>query len=294
LRLALEGTVPLPSPFRLVLSLGVLAAFMFLEWRRPLRTARESKFTHTLRNLATAVSSAAVIALVETPIVWPLARLVEQERWGLLQLFSLPRWLEMSLALLLMDYTLYIWHILTHRVPLLWRFHAVHHVDLDVDASTALRFHFGEMALSVIWRAGQVIILGISSGALLVWQTALSISILFHHSNLRLPIGIERMLNTFIVTPRMHGIHHSVLDQEVNSNWSSGLTIWDRLHGTLNLAVPQQEVTIGVPAFRDPNQVTLPKIIVLPFIRGADLNPSLMRRSPSVSKGPRTLTRLEE
>jgi sterol desaturase/sphingolipid hydroxylase (fatty acid hydroxylase superfamily) len=272
----------------------VLAAFMFLEWRRPLRTARESKFTHTLRNLATAVSSAAVIALVETPIVWPLPRLVEQERWGLLQLFSLPRWLEMSLALLLMDYTLYIWHILTHRVPLLWRFHAVHHVDLDVDASTALRFHFGEMALSVIWRAGQVIILGISSGALLVWQTALSISILFHHSNLRLPIGIERMLNTFIVTPRMHGIHHSVLDQEVNSNWSSGLTIWDRLHGTLNLAVPQQEVTIGVPAFRDPNQVTLLKIIVLPFIRGADLNPSLMRRSLSVSKGPRTLTRLEE
>lgn len=189
----------------------------------------------------------------------------------MLRQIRLPRWAETLLAVARLDYTLDVWHILTHRAPLLWRFHAIHHVDLDLDASTGLRFHFGEIALSVLWRAGQVVIFGVSPRSLAAWQAALSFSILFHHSNLRLPISIERKLSYFIVTPRMHGIHHSFVFEETNSNWSSGFTIWDRLHGTLRLNVPQQEITIGVPALCNPEQVALPAVLAMPFTRQIDL-----------------------
>ena len=111
--------------------------------------------------------------------------------------------------MLLMDYTLYVWHVLTHRVPALWRFHAVHHIDLDLDASTAVRFHFGELTLSTPWRVAQVVVIGTSPLALSIWQTGLLMSILFHHSNVELPLAIERRLGRVFVTPRMHGIHHS-------------------------------------------------------------------------------------
>jgi sterol desaturase/sphingolipid hydroxylase (fatty acid hydroxylase superfamily) len=166
----------------------------------------------------------------------------------------------------LLDYTLYVWHVLTHRVPWLWRMHVVHHADLDLDVSTAVRFHCAEMIVSVAWRAGQVVLIGVSPLALSVWQTLVLLSVLFHHSNVRLPIATERWLNRFIVTPRMHGIHHSVIEDETNSNWSSGLTIWDRLHGTLRLGVPQENILIGVPAYRRPDEVTLGKLVTMPFV----------------------------
>ena len=168
--------------------------------------------------------------------------------------------------MLLMDYTLYVWHVLTHRVPTLWRFHAVHHIDLDLDASTAVRFHFGELTLSTPWRVAQVVVIGTSPLALSIWQTGLLMSILFHHSNVELPLRLERRVGRVFVTPRMHGIHHSQVRDETDSNWSSGLTLWDWLHGTLRLNVPQRAITIGVPAFQDPDDVTLPKMVALPFV----------------------------
>jgi sterol desaturase/sphingolipid hydroxylase (fatty acid hydroxylase superfamily) len=183
----------------------------------------------------------------------------------LLKQLSLPIWLEVPLAVALMDYTLYVWHVLVHKVPFLWRFHQPHHVDLDMDASTALRFHFGEMVLSVPWRAAQVLVIGASPLALSVWQTATLVEILFHHSNVELPVSLERWLCRLIVTPRMHGIHHSIVPEETGSNWSSGLTVWDWLHGTLQLDVAEDEIVIGVPAYRQPNEVTLPNVLTMPF-----------------------------
>jgi sterol desaturase/sphingolipid hydroxylase (fatty acid hydroxylase superfamily) len=146
-----------------------------------------------------------------------------------------------------------------------WRFHHPHHVDLDLDASTALRFHFAEMMASVPWRAAKVICIGVSPLALSVWQTATLVEILFHHSNVELPVEVERWLCRFVVTPRMHGIHHSIVPEETASNWSSGLTLWDWLHGTLWLKVPQDAVTIGVPAYGAAEEVTLPKVLTMPF-----------------------------
>lgn len=249
------------------LTLGVFAALVVLERRRPLRPRQEPQWRRDARNLAVAATSAAALRVAERPIVEPLAELVERRRWGLLKQADLPVWVEVPLAVASMDYTLYIWHVLIHRVPWLWRFHLVHHVDLDLSATTALRFHFGEMTLSVPWRVAQIDLIGVGPRALSIWQTALFMSILFHHSNLRLPVGIERRLVPFIVTPRLHGIHHSIIEEETNANWSSGLTLWDWLHGTLKLGVPQKKITIGVPAYRDPEEVTLGRILAMPFGR---------------------------
>jgi sterol desaturase/sphingolipid hydroxylase (fatty acid hydroxylase superfamily) len=247
------------------LVVGAFGLLVWLERRRPLRRAVEPKLRREARNLAVAAVSAAALQLTEKPVADALTALVERRRWGLLKLFRLPAWLEVALAVLLLDYTLYLWHVLAHRVPFLWRFHLVHHVDLDLDASTALRFHFSELVLSVPWRAGQILLIGVSPLALSVWQTFLFLSILFHHSNVELPAGLERRLNRFFVTPRMHGIHHSAVKEETNSNWSSGLTVWDVLHGTLKLDVPQSEISVGVPAYRDPEEVGLAEILKMPF-----------------------------
>ena len=209
--------------------------------------------------------AAIALRLAEQPVTCRLTEWVERRDWGLVKIMALPKWLEPTASLLLLDYTLYVWHVLTHRVPWLWRMHIVHHVDLDLDASTALRFHAAELLVSVLWRAGQVVGIGVTRRTLALWQTLTLLSVLFHHSNVRLPIEMERALVRVIVTPRMHGIHHSIVEAETNSNWSSGLTIWDRLHGTLRLDVPQHAITIGVPAYRDPDDVTVKHMLTMPF-----------------------------
>jgi sterol desaturase/sphingolipid hydroxylase (fatty acid hydroxylase superfamily) len=244
---------------------GTFCALLWLERRYPLRRSVEPKLRRNARNLAVAALSAAVIQRAEKPITQPLTALVERWRWGLLKRSALPEWLHVPLAVALLDYTLYLWHILVHQIPFLWRFHQPHHVDLDLDASTALRFHFAEMVVSVPWRAAQVVVIGVSPLALSIWQTATLMEILFHHSNVGLPVAVERWLCRLIVTPRMHGIHHSIVPEETGSNWSSGLTLWDWLHGTLRLDVPQDAITIGVPAYRFPEEVTLGKVLAMPF-----------------------------
>lgn len=249
----------------LLLAGAAFAALYWLERRRPLRGEVEPKRRRSLRNLAVAALSAVTVQAAEQPIAKPLAELVERRRWGLLKRLALPSWLDTLLAVVLMDYTLYVWHILTHKVPVLWRCHRPHHVDLDLDASTALRFHFAEMALSVPWRAAQVAVIGVSPRALALWQKLTLAEIVFHHSNLDVSPELDRWLSRFVVTPRLHGIHHSIREDEQNSNWSSGLTIWDWLHGTLRRDVPQERIVIGDAAYRDPADVTLPDVLAMPF-----------------------------
>ena len=231
-----------------------------------MRRSVEPKLRRSVRNLSLAALSAVALQVSERPLIAALIPTVERRRCGLLKQCSMPGWLEAPLAVALMDYTLYLWHVLMHRSRLLWRLHLPHHVDLDLDASTALRFHFSELVVSIAWRAGQVALIGVSAPAYSAWQKLLMFSVLFHHSNVELPIELERWLSRIIVTPRLHGIHHSIIRDETDSNWSSGLTLWDWLHGTLNLNVPQQAITIGVPAYRESEEVSLPKIIAMPFV----------------------------
>jgi sterol desaturase/sphingolipid hydroxylase (fatty acid hydroxylase superfamily) len=209
--------------------------------------------------------TAAALSLLQTPLLFPLARQVEQRNLGLLSRMPLTTLARRIAGVLLLDYTLWWWHWINHQVPFFWRFHKVHHLDRDLDASTALRFHFGEMSLSVLFRMAQVRLLGVDRLTMSLWQLLLMLSILFHHSNLRLPWSVERRLVLVLVTPRMHGIHHSDYREETGSNWSSLLSFWDVFHGTFRLDVPQEQIRIGVPAFQRPGDVTLPRILALPF-----------------------------
>ena len=172
--------------------------------------------------------------------------------------------LRVVAGVVLLDYGLYLWHVLTHKVPLLWRFHLVHHIDLDLDASTAIRFHFGEMLLSVPWRLAQVRVAGASPMTASVWQTCLLMSILFHHSNVRLPMGLERRLRRVIATPRLHGIHHRPEPACLNSNWSSGLSIWDIVHRT-HCWREDEQLSTGVPNYERAEDVTLLRCLAIPF-----------------------------
>jgi sterol desaturase/sphingolipid hydroxylase (fatty acid hydroxylase superfamily) len=254
----------LPIWLNAILVTGTAVVLLHLERRRPLRRTRQDKLRRNMRNLAMSVTTAATVEALEKPLVLRLIKEVKRRNFGLLRWVRLPVWLELPASVALLDYTLCIWHYLTHKVSLLWRFHQVHHVDLDLDASTALRFHPGEMALSAPWRGAQVLLLGISPLALSAWQTLTLLAILFHHSNVELPVDLERRLSRVIVTPRMHGIHHSIVHEETDSNWATIFSWPDRLHGTQRLNVPQDGITIGVPAFQDPSDLILPGILAMP------------------------------
>jgi sterol desaturase/sphingolipid hydroxylase (fatty acid hydroxylase superfamily) len=134
-----------------------------------------------------------------------------------------------------------------------------------MDVSTSLRFHFGEVLYSTGFRALQIYLLGISVLTYLVYEVAFQCATLFHHSNVRLPIKLERALNKIIVTPRMHGIHHSIVKHETNSNYSVIFRWWDLLHGTLRLNVKQADIVIGVPAYMDLQDNKFLNLLILPF-----------------------------
>ncbi len=253
------------AAIRLLLASTWLVALALIERRFPLRRGRTSSLVRWTRNATLAALSIAIIAAFQSPALDAVARRLAEQGWSARSLHGSLRAAELVLGFLFLDYTLWIWHRLNHEVPFLWRFHLVHHVDRDLDASTGVRFHFGEIGLSIGFRALQLAFIGGDLELLGAWQSALFASILFHHSNVRLPARLDRSLAVLIVTPRMHGIHHSHVREETDSNWSSLLTIWDRLHGTLRLDVPQDDVTIGVPAWDDERDVSLARIVAMPF-----------------------------
>jgi sterol desaturase/sphingolipid hydroxylase (fatty acid hydroxylase superfamily) len=257
---------PISSIVRGLLAGCWFAGLLWCERRNSLRKTKDSKLVRDCRNVAIAALAGIVVQNLDSPVAIALSRQAEQRRRGLMQRLPVPPLLRIALGVVLLDYTLYWWHVLTHRVGFLWRFHAVHHIDREMDTSTALRFHFGEITISVAFRAAQVLVLGPSVLTISIWQLFLFLCILFHHSNVRLPLAWERRLARFVVTPRLHGIHHSIRPAEVNSNWSSGLTVWDWLHGTLRTDVPQDAIIIGVSGQLSDEDQKLRRVLAFPFV----------------------------
>ena len=170
-------------------------------------------------------------------------------------------------AFLIMDYTNYLWHILNHKLPFLWRFHVVHHSDPDLDLSTALRFHFGEMIGSVFYRGAFVLVSGASALQVLLYEILFEGATQFHHSNWKLPYKLEKNLNKLIVTPRMHGIHHSIIKEETDSNYSVIFSFWDRMHNTARLNVNQDLIITGVPSYSNHDELTIAYLLKMPFTK---------------------------
>jgi sterol desaturase/sphingolipid hydroxylase (fatty acid hydroxylase superfamily) len=249
----------------------ILPAFflilVFTESFFPLRKSSLPRLPRILRNLSLALVGFTVIKLAFLPFLLSFSDLVLEKKWGLLNQFELTYWPKIILSVILMDMTLYFWHLGNHKISFLWRFHLVHHTDLEMDASTATRFHFGELVLSVFFRALQVLVFGIDPTSLLIFETSVTFFALFHHSNIRLPIAFERILNKVLVTPRMHTIHHSLVLEETDSNFSTIFSFWDRPIKTLRLNIPQNQIKIGVPNYQEPDQVTFLNLLGMPFKR---------------------------
>ena len=265
---------------------GVFLVLFLLERRNPLREPTRSLLERLKVNAGVTVIAAAInLAMVQTAalltIVW-----AERQSFGLVRLVPLPPLVQGAIAFLLLDLTFYYWHRANHGIPFLWRFHNAHHIDPDLDVSTGFRFHFGEMLLSAGLRAAQVAVIGPSIWAYAIYELVYQSSTLFHHSNVALPLGLERWLSRVLVTPRLHGIHHSWVQAETNSNYSVIFSGWDRLHRTLHLNVPQSKIRIGVPAYSNPEDNQLLNVLLIPFRQQrnywlqADQTP--MERNPAV------------
>jgi len=255
----------------LVGAAAAVALLLFLAERRwPLRRPRAALLARLAVNLLVAAIALGVAAATVRPLVLRALSLTADRPLGLFRWLVLPPPLEWLLAFLLLDLSFYWWHRANHRIPLLWRFHNVHHFDPALDVSTALRFHFVEIALSAGFRVAQVTLLGLGAGVYWAYELCFQANTLFHHSNVRLPIGLERALNRVVVTPRMHGIHHSQVEAEAMSNYGVLLPWWDRLHRTLRLNVPQASIAIGVPGYARPEDNTPAAVLVHPFRRQRD------------------------
>lgn len=244
---------------------GMVIALLWLQWRFPLRPQHFAPLRRMARNLVLSVPSQAVMRLALLPITISVATWAQDRQVGLLNWIPLPGWANAIGTFLLMDYAYWWWHRANHLVPLLWRFHNVHHTDLDMDVSTAARFHFGEMVLSVGFISLAVCVFGVAPEMLIAFCITLEAITLFHHSNWQLPLWFERILNRVIVTPRMHGIHHSIVQRETNSNWGSVFCWWDMFHRTLRRDIAQNEITIGVAAYREETDLTVGRLWLLPF-----------------------------
>jgi sterol desaturase/sphingolipid hydroxylase (fatty acid hydroxylase superfamily) len=251
--------------YRPLIGATIFALLFTLERFFPLRKSTRSLIARLIVNAVLSAGTFVVaVTLVRPATHWALHWSAEKP-FGLVHVVYLPTWAEFALGFLMMDLAWYYWHLANHRVPLLWRFHNVHHIDPELDVSTAFRFHFGEIAFSSAFNLLQISLVGISAWAFTAYQIAFLSEVVFHHSNWRLPIRLERILSKVIVTPRMHGIHHSQIHRENNSNFGTVFTWWDRLHRTLGLNIPQSEIVIGVPGYSQPQDNRAVRALVMPF-----------------------------
>lgn len=250
-------------------SVFVLMALIELLW--PKRHLIVSKRRRWLTNLGISVAGTVLLRLMAMLAV-PLAAIAaafyaQQNGIGLLNQVAWPEWIKVVIALLVLDLAIWVQHWASHKVPLLWRLHQVHHADRDIDVTTAVRFHPVEIGLSMLWKIVVVVPLGASPFAVFLFEVILNACAMFNHANIALPLWLDRIVRLFIVTPDMHRVHHSVLKREHDTNFGFNLSLWDRLFGTYT-AQPEkghQGMTIGLPPYQNENPTRFGWSLWLPF-----------------------------
>ncbi len=247
---------------------GVLVVMMgweFLAPRRRLTVARPWRWTS---NLALVVINTLIARLVIPITAVAAATSTDSRGWGMLSLVDWPRWLEITLAVLLLDLAIFLQHVMFHAVPLFWRLHQVHHADLDLDVTSGVRFHTLEILLSAVIKLAAIAALGPAAIAVIIFEVLLNATSMFNHSNVAMPLWIDRVLRWLVVTPDMHRVHHSIIRRETDSNYGFNFPWWDRLLGTYR---PQPEaghiaMTIGLPTHRNERDTDrLPAMLWMPF-----------------------------
>jgi sterol desaturase/sphingolipid hydroxylase (fatty acid hydroxylase superfamily) len=218
-------------------------------------------------NLGVVAVDTLLVRLVFPTTAAGLALVAEAHAWGLFHAIALPAWVALVCSVILLDLAIYFQHVLFHAVPALWRLHRMHHADLEFDVTTGLRFHPIEILLSMMIKLAVVAALGAPAVAVLIFEVLLNATSMFNHSNIRMPLGLDRVLRWLVVTPDMHRVHHSIASRETNSNFGFNLPWWDRLFGTYRAqpAAGHAGMTIGIEQFRDPRELGLDRMLVQPF-----------------------------
>ncbi len=245
----------------------VFIILFIVESKLQLRKRVQNRWKRIVINFVVSIPSFALLRFLFIPLIVWIAYENEQWQFGFNYIYVAPKWLKAVIAFLLLDYSNYLWHIVMHKMPLMWRFHLVHHTDLDLDITTAFRFHFGELIGSVFFRGAAVILIGISPFMVLIYEIAFEASNQFQHSNMNIPFRLEKVMNKILVTPRMHGIHHSIKKRETDSNFSIIFSFWDRMHNTIRLNIHQKDIITGVPVYPDEQELTVGNLLKLPFTK---------------------------
>jgi sterol desaturase/sphingolipid hydroxylase (fatty acid hydroxylase superfamily) len=243
----------------------VFLLLLLIEAYLPLRKRKYSLSQRLTVNFCLSAIVFAISVFIIRPTALHIVNRTTQQSFGLLNIIPLSNTVHFLLGFLLMDLTFYYWHRANHFFTFFRRFHSVHHIDPDMDVTTSFRFHFGEILYSIVFRVLQVALIGVSPIAYTLYEFTFQYATMFHHSNTRLPIHFERRLNKVFVTPRMHGIHHSTVKIETNSNYSVIFRWWDMLFGTLRLNVPQSDIDIGVAGYQNSEDNRFLKLLSMPF-----------------------------
>lgn len=255
------------SFIRFSLFCGGLLFFLVLETLVPYRQSSLSKVKRWINNITLTVFNSLILQVVFAGAIVRTAMYVTTHQLGVLNMVALPEWIKLFVTVTFMDFMLYIWHLLNHEVPLLWRFHRVHHSDLNMDVSTATRFHIGELAISAVIKIALVFFLGASPLGVIIFESALVLCAQFHHSSLKVPIWFEWIFWILFVPPSMHRIHHSVIIEERDTNYGTIFSTWDRGLGTLLTDVDQNRIRIGVGAYQKPEKLNFHHLLAMPFTR---------------------------
>ncbi|OHD64291.1 MAG: hypothetical protein A2176_01290 [Spirochaetes bacterium RBG_13_51_14] len=246
--------------------LGIFGIMGVWELVAPRRDLVAGKAGRWFGNLSIILLNTVLVRLIFPVIPVAMAVLARAKGWGILNYFNFPSWLEVIVAVLLLDLTIYLQHVMFHTLPLLWRLHLVHHADLDIDVTTGLRFHPVEIVLSMVIKLAAVSVIGPQPLAVVFFEVLLNGMAMFNHGNVRMPGSFDRALRYLLVTPDMHRVHHSVNIRETNSNFGFNLSWWDVLFGTYRErpAAGHEGMVIGLAQYRSPDELTLPRLIILP------------------------------
>lgn len=256
------------ATIRLSFFLGIFAVMAAWEMLAPRRGLTVSKVVRWINNLGLVALNAIILRLFFPAAAVGIAAFAADQGWGLLNYFQTPAWLAIPAAVIAMDFVIWLQHVMVHAIPLLWRLHRVHHADPDYDVTTGARFHPIEIILSMLIKSATILLLGPPAAAVIIFEVLLNATAMFNHGNVRLPTRIDRVLRWFVVTPDMHRVHHSVEDDETNSNFGFNLPWWDRLFGTYRDQPRGKHdgMTIGIHGYRAPRAVSwLPGMLMLPF-----------------------------
>ncbi len=256
------------TAIRLSFFFGVFAVMAVWELIAPRRALTQSKVRRWYSNLGI-VAVNTVLARIVFPLAPVAVAIVAAERgWGVFNVIDVSPGLAIVAAVVILDFAIYLQHVMVHAVPMLWRLHRMHHADLDFDVTTGARFHPIEIVLSVAIKMAVIVLIGAPAAAVLIFEVVLNATAMFNHSNVRLPLGLDRVLRLLVVTPDMHREHHSVIPHETNSNFGFNLPWWDRLFGTYR-DQPEKghdAMTIGIDLFRDPGELHLHRMLAQPFV----------------------------